>query len=1320
MFESVRGDRRKPSARAGRREIGAICALGLFGVLLLSSGPARAEPPSVRVESADLVSPAQADTYYGTATTHTNGMCALSADFCNAPQPDEIRELARSLSRDKSLPTDQFAQNVYDYVRLNIDTEFRYGLSKGGYTALLDQTGTPFDQAELMVLLLKEGGVATAGYQSGTIELNAAQFQAWTGLTDAVAACRLLADGGIPAQINNSTSSSCTYTGSVTKVVLKHIWVTANGKVYDPAYKTHILKTGIDLAAVLQCGTAVAPTCGASAVAVALPAGTTGYDAAAQANYAQGVKEPELSTALNTAAIKLQTYIQTNMPLAQVEDVVGGRVIDLNAGVTASTALAYPVVAGPAWTQIPDQYRSKFGFQFDNFNVVFFGDETSHLLLGVGGMKSGPFPATRTTSLTTSRAFRIAADPPLSTPSSVLATSVRTGVTTDIAPLTISVLHPYAAGGGAYMDEVISKQIEVGGQFGPNGPPNNTAPSQIFPFQLIQIWGAAGVRPAKISTSVQYTLPTRWIAQSSRALKINDAIGGVRTTQHHTAGIQAWIYDTGTILDASTALSISSANSDISRKATAAQSATGLLAAIEGSVFEQVNDVSQSDSSVSLFYFSNQKGTRFYDINAANLEAALNQTSNYGSLAGQQEKDFVRSYFSVGQPAYSGILPKNGDTGYFSDTSGGGINIVIAPLAFFSSDSTRFSYTTTYRNKGSGGVVSSDPTLVTQIPRDDPKPFSENIDLESGFGKISFAPDIEIGVGGLPSKLSYARTLRLSGEGGSSVNLTATARFSNEAFEAMGADSALDASAFITSNFYLNDLGKLSSFQNRLTSIFVSSWITRQFSGNVVEIDKSDENLQFNRLPDGSFNSPNGASYRLTQTENRTSFIGPKGFNFKYYKVGFSLLDVAGSKMTFAWDTCGDGTVTMYQFGRNCYSMTKWNFPDDSWISYDYRYECEFQDFGCNYPHSLASFPGPLLWTISSSSGRSFSLRYPASGIIINGPGNPVVSNLQITDDSGRVVEYSLALEYGISPNGVSTRTKVFIPGGALLYQEFQETNANWKPIRKTFYTGGPDPKLVVSFDSLGRVKSVADGAGNLTTYYPGKVANERAVVGVAVDALGGVSQEYFQDSNKVRTIDPLLRVTTSTYDNWRRLTRTVSPEGDAEERTYDVRSNVLSVRRKAKPGSGLADTVTSTIYFGAADVRFCDKYKVCNKPTSETDAGAFVTNYEWDEDYGQLKWVEQPVDSFGLRPRTDFAYDLFGPTGQQQRLMTSKTEKVSATETVVTAYSYDLTNGLRLQSSTVDPGGLNLRTCYQYDAIGNVVGVTDARAATCPTGAVQ
>src|SRR5689334_6573771 len=143
----------------------------VVGCLLASMAMA---VPSVKIGTAALISPTSADTTYGSATASTNSTGASG-------RPSEIIELARALGN---------ADAIYDFVRNNIDIVWLYGLHKGALGALTDRSGTSFDQAQLMVELLRQAGY-TATYKTGTITLTASDFTAWTGISNGRAACQL-------------------------------------------------------------------------------------------------------------------------------------------------------------------------------------------------------------------------------------------------------------------------------------------------------------------------------------------------------------------------------------------------------------------------------------------------------------------------------------------------------------------------------------------------------------------------------------------------------------------------------------------------------------------------------------------------------------------------------------------------------------------------------------------------------------------------------------------------------------------------------------------------------------------------------------------------------------------------------------------------------------------------------------------------------------------------------------------------------------------------------------------------------------------------
>ncbi len=87
--------------------------------------------------------------------------------------PASVAELARALRHDVDL--------IYEHVRNNVEYVPLWGVKKGAFGAILDNQGTAFDQAALMVELLRQSGY-TANYVKGRINLTAAQVTDWLGV----------------------------------------------------------------------------------------------------------------------------------------------------------------------------------------------------------------------------------------------------------------------------------------------------------------------------------------------------------------------------------------------------------------------------------------------------------------------------------------------------------------------------------------------------------------------------------------------------------------------------------------------------------------------------------------------------------------------------------------------------------------------------------------------------------------------------------------------------------------------------------------------------------------------------------------------------------------------------------------------------------------------------------------------------------------------------------------------------------------------------------------------------------------------------------
>jgi RHS repeat-associated protein len=418
-----------------------------------------ADPPSVSRITAPLVTPLTAWSFY-TSTAHTTGIAAWSG------APPEIAALARTLGAQSlaagKITAVQYAQNVYSYVRNNIEMEFRFGLGKGARGALIDQSGTGFDQAELMVKLLRQGGV-TAHYQVGTITLTMQQFGHWTGLVrdlvaptgpvdpyttpetfnvDALAACQFLADGGVPATVNGASSCS-SLTGNLgagTPVTVAHVWVVANGQTYDPAFKLHALLPRMDLPSLMGCETAGVSTCGSITDSVVANATNGTFGGVPTLN---GLNASGIPAALTNAAVTLQHSIEgldRSLPLINV---VGGMTIATGGSGTAN-ASSY-TASGSPWTgDVPDVYRTTLTLETQIGSHLLYADEIAgRSLVYVGEQQS---------------AVELIVDGSVAQP-----TCATTTCEAALGHIVMDVNHPYAAnagpGPGSYGDEEVDFDI---------------------------------------------------------------------------------------------------------------------------------------------------------------------------------------------------------------------------------------------------------------------------------------------------------------------------------------------------------------------------------------------------------------------------------------------------------------------------------------------------------------------------------------------------------------------------------------------------------------------------------------------------------------------------------------------------------------------------------------------------------------------------------------------------------------------------------------------------------------------------------------------
>ncbi len=269
-----------------------------------------------------------------TTATTTSTMSLVQTAATLVPAATEFTQLATALENDP--------RRIYQFVRNHFTYVPYYGALKGPYLTLKERSGNDFDQAAVLVELLRAAGY-TANYQFGTMSIplsavNNSDMAHWLG-TDANASRigDIIASGGIPATMHTGTNANAT---------LNRLWVVANingvDVALDPAFKPSVKQVGINLTTAM------------------------GYDKAAlltsaggllDTNSIQNLDATSLGNELNARTTQLNSYLKQNYPNAAVSDIIGGLTIIADESAALPAALPFPgITTLPLWTAIPSGY----------------------------------------------------------------------------------------------------------------------------------------------------------------------------------------------------------------------------------------------------------------------------------------------------------------------------------------------------------------------------------------------------------------------------------------------------------------------------------------------------------------------------------------------------------------------------------------------------------------------------------------------------------------------------------------------------------------------------------------------------------------------------------------------------------------------------------------------------------------------------------------------------------------------------------------------------------------------------------------------------
>lgn len=840
-------------------------------------------------------------------------------------KPWEITAAAAALENDP--------QKIFAFVKNYVRFEPRFGAQKGAVGAIIDRSGTAFDQAQLLVELLRAAGI-TASYQVGTLTLTGAEFTDWTGIVDATAARQFLANGGIPVEVVGSTS--------ISSVTLGHAWVTATiggaPVALDPSYKRMDRWAQIEVAA----------SSGLS------PAGFVSLAASATVQndgnpYVTGVNLAGAKTVLDTAATTLLNELRgATYKDKRSEEIAGGERIrpydDPWANKTTGTLSAS---WGTYEGGLPDKYRTKVAVGAATCQVQFFADEVYGrrvLFRSPKVVETGPSQPPQSIG---TNAFAINEKP-------MPGGGCPSGPNVD--GMSIAVNLPYAAraAGGAYgswMDRSSLKQMDFGDDaqvvLGWGDAGSELQARVADDFRISEPWSVtsegSGIPgpgseeyygPPRHGTPIgpavgDAKLYAAWLAQMTRAATLLEGVSASRIQHHYTIGvvytqIQRQVHDIDTSMfdegdeplvlgshqDSATRINIDSGYSTTSLtgstpdKLATRHLIAALGAMLEGSMFEQQMDaVDTSSTAQRLPWAQENLGTiRYHRLlpgSLAPLEYRGGTTEPLGvSCKGLQTANLGYAVIQPNDrflgPGTTKLWTINSFQGFFpysrrAPQSDYYMHRGCAWIAF-NADASEIAHIVTSIDrelKGAGGSSKKDTNdraapMQADLLKDTFKDRSniEGVDLRTGAFTYKPAPDLVVGQGEFPYSLSFQRVFQAGGAtcpkcvSGWTHNFDIRATVSGGGLEGMGQTTPLALAAPLVGIKAAFEIYKAdpNGLGNHLGALGVMRWLSERLTYNVVTVNQGASSETFVRVADRTFAAPPGSQSTLVQIGERYKF----------------------------------------------------------------------------------------------------------------------------------------------------------------------------------------------------------------------------------------------------------------------------------------------------------------------------------------------------------------------------------------------------------------------------------------------------------------
>ncbi len=738
----------------------------------------------------------------------------------------QIVELARALKNDPKL--------IFDYVKNHIDYVPSFGSVNGATATLLAGRGNDFDQASLLVALMRTSGF-TADYVSGDVTYPASDLAAWIG-TDAtpVVIAQVFANGGIPVSYGSNS------------VTLMRVWVRVNingtNYVFDPAFRKNNYETGINLATAM----------GYNKTDL-LSAASTG--ATIGADYILNLDETNIRATLQSYSNNLVNYIRDNKPNSEIREIIGGPKGIYEEIATYPTTLPYQtnIANQSVFSTIPDTYRLKVRVQHQGIDRTFSSFE-------IAGKRVTIF------FTGTSNA------PQLKVEGELVATGNATTIGT-IYNLIVTANHPYASSGGTYCDQTETFHLKSGGAYALACDFENVSNNLMQERNKTLTENKETGTPeseAVLGESLNIMAMT-WLNECNLAEKMMGELAEVIPVRQHKIGIMA--QEEGYYIDVKMGyVTPSSEHGNSSAVFQWFFAIGGFSSAFEHGILQQLQGIDRIGvSTVKLLQLSNASNKKSFYANSSNFSTISPQLQNYQAAKITEIQGLVNAGFKLILPQDANIALNEwtglGYIQYYHSGNSGSAGMIISGdyNGGYSSISEPVNVNEVYYQTSlSVANISTQAHLNTPTSIDP-------VDMLSGTF-LSNNTDITLGASGTMG-LGLTRSYNSSSNykdgvlgRGWSHNYDVFHETHSDGNPGLGRRTPIDSASAIVSLYIANDLMETQdSLINWLVATQIQKWMIDQLIENVVTVHMGSKTLDFVKLADGSYNSPPDTTVKLLE-----------------------------------------------------------------------------------------------------------------------------------------------------------------------------------------------------------------------------------------------------------------------------------------------------------------------------------------------------------------------------------------------------------------------------------------------------------------------